>query len=264
MRQLLAYFGLAYLISWTIWSPLYIPGLEGLQVLPGPVMHALGAYGPAIAALVLTFASEGKAGLSRWVKSLLDVRRAPRIAVLALSGPFILLGLVVAAVTLFAPGTPLGTLLHTADYPDLSPLALFAFYLCTFAIGEETGWRFFALPRLEEKFSPLVATLFLSAGWALWHWPIFLYWPGFQALGVGGAFGWLVSLVLGAIITTWLFDKSRHSLLVVVLFHAAMNTAFATEPAGGAVTGGIGMLVTLIGIAAAVALWARGRRVPSD
>ena len=83
-------------------------------------------------------------------------------------------------------------------------------------------------------------------------------------LAVNPAFGWLVSLVLGAIITTWLFDRSRRSLLVVVLFHAAMNTAFATDPAGGVVTSGVGMLVTLLGIVAAVALWFRSRRVPAD
>lgn len=264
MRQLLAFFGLAYLISWTIWAPLYVPGLEGLRVLPVPVMHGLGAYGPAIAALILTLAAEGPAGLKRWAVSLFDARRAPIMALVALGGPFVLLGLVVATVTFFAPGTALGTLLHTADYPDLSPIGLFAFYLVTFAVGEETGWRFFALPRLEERFGPLLGTLVLSAFWALWHWPAFIYWPSFAAMGFGGAFGWLVSLVLGAIITTWLFDRSRRSLLVVVLFHAAMNTAFATDPAGGVVTSGVGMLVTLLGIVAAVALWFRSRRVPAD
>lgn len=263
MRKLFAFFGLAYLVSWTIWAPLYVPGLEGLRVLPVPVMHGLGAYGPGIAALILTLVA-GPAGLKRWAVSLFDARRAPTLALVALAGPFVLLALVVGAVTLCAPGTALGTLLHTADYPDLSPIGLFAFYLVTFALGEETGWRFFALPRLEERFGPLIATLVLSVFWALWHWPAFIYWPSFAAMGIGGAVGWLVSLVLGAVITTWLFDRSRQSLAVVVLFHAAMNTAFATDPAGGAVTNGIGMLVTLLGIVAAMALWFRHRRVPAD
>ena len=260
MRRILAFFGLAYLISWSLWAPLYVPGLEALRVLPTPVMHALGAYGPGLAALLLTYRGEGAAGLGRWWGSLIDLRRAPLLACVALLGPFLLLGIVAATIALAMPGLALGDLLHSADYPALSPVLLFVFYLFTFALGEETGWRFFALPELERRFPPLLATLLLSAGWALWHWPIFLYWPGFQALGVGGAVGWLVSLVLGAIITTWLFDTSRRSLFVVVLFHAAMNTAFATDPAGGPVSGGIGMLVTLLGGLAAVALYRAGRQ----
>ena len=52
MKQLLAYFGLAYLISWTIWLPLY-GGIFGLTHLPAlPFQHAIGGLGPLISSFL--------------------------------------------------------------------------------------------------------------------------------------------------------------------------------------------------------------------
>ena len=39
-------------------------------------------------------------------------------------------------------------------------------------IGEEPGWRGFALPRLQRRHSPLVATLMLGVVVAAWHLPL--------------------------------------------------------------------------------------------
>lgn len=48
----------------------------------------------------------------------------------------------------------------------------------------------FALPRLQRTRGALVATLLLSAAWASWHWPAFLYRPGYSRMDLlAGAVG---------------------------------------------------------------------------
>lgn len=183
MRDLVRFFALAYAISWVIWAPLWVPGLEFARFLPMPAMHALGGYGPMLAALALTFDQQGGSGLAKLLWSAVDVWRSPALALAALAGPFLLLAGATAGLTLLLPAEPLGAPMHSANYPWLAPLPLFLFYLVTFAVGEEIGWRGYALPRLEQRLSPLGATVVLSLGWALWHWPLFVYWPGFASFG---------------------------------------------------------------------------------
>jgi membrane protease YdiL (CAAX protease family) len=88
---------------------------------------------------------------------------------------------------------------------------------------EESGWRGWLLPRHQQRWSPLVASLFVWLPWALWHAPL-----GFTG-GVGST--WMnyiqvrvVFFIAISILLTWLFNRSGGSIVVVSLFHAAFNT----------------------------------------
>ena len=76
---------------------------------------------------------------------------------------------------------------------------------------EEPGWRGFALPRLQQRHTPLVATLILGLGWGIWHVPLY------------GPDGFVVPLVL-AFYYTWLYNKTR-SVLLCILLHASFTPA---------------------------------------
>jgi membrane protease YdiL (CAAX protease family) len=76
---------------------------------------------------------------------------------------------------------------------------------------EEPGWRGFALPRLQQRHTPLVATLILGLGWGIWHVPLY------------GPAGFVVPLVL-AFYYTWLYNKTR-SVLLCILLHASFTPA---------------------------------------
>jgi membrane protease YdiL (CAAX protease family) len=91
-----------------------------------------------------------------------------------------------------------------------------------YGIGEEPGWRGFALPRLEARHGPLGATLILIPLWALWHWPAFLYRPAYQG-GAPAVVGFLFGLLAGAIVLTFLYDGTRGSILLVALWHILIN-----------------------------------------
>jgi len=97
------------------------------------------------------------------------------------------------------------------------------------ATGEEVGWRGFALPRLQARVSPLVACLVLNVFWPLWH---FFLWMA-EGRSVSSPEFWgqtYLELLPATIIIVWFYNRSKGSILVAGIAHAAANTAFAFFP----------------------------------
>ena len=115
-------------------------------------------------------------------------------------------------------------------------LILYLLFLIAWGpLGEEPGWRGFALPRLEQRSGPLVGTLLLGVLWGLWHLPLFFI-PGSDqyALSVVSTgfvghligFGVYIIWTTGLAVTiTWVFNNTRGSLGLSMLLHASVNTA---------------------------------------
>jgi len=103
-------------------------------------------------------------------------------------------------------------------------------------LSEEIGWRGFALPRMQSKFGPLKATLFLSVLWSLWHLPHFL--TVAQRGGPGSDLSLLyfnlpIFILLGiaiSIILTWVFNLHHGNLFIVMLVHTSLNTFSLIQP----------------------------------
>ena len=77
---------LAYLVSWVIWSLLFLPGI-GASGWATWLIPA-GGFGPAIAAFVTVWRSEGRTALKTWLRSLLVWRLHLGWYALALVLPF--------------------------------------------------------------------------------------------------------------------------------------------------------------------------------
>lgn len=93
--------------------------------------------------------------------------------------------------------------------------------------GEELGWRGFALPKLLDKFNPIVASLILSVAWIFWHAPLALFQGWRSNMPVGELLVFYVLLVVPlTLIFTWFFQKSKGSILLVIVFHRAFNLTF--------------------------------------
>lgn len=251
--SLVAYFALAYGLSWAIWTPLWLPalGCEGLPVLP--YHHALGAFGPMVAAFTVTTGTAGRSGATRLLRRMGAWTGRLGWIVVALLGPLLVL-LVAAGAARVATDAPISLegIGRSAELPGLGLVGFLLYNVLTFGYGEEVGWRGFALPRLQARYSALGATALLTLGWAGWHAPLFLYRPGYMEMGLAGASGWLVSLVTGAVLLTWLYNESRGSLLVVALFHASVDVAFTSGVSSEMVVNVAGALITFWGIAVVV------------
>jgi membrane protease YdiL (CAAX protease family) len=90
------------------------------------------------------------------------------------------------------------------------------------ALGEEPGWRGFALPGLQSTLSPLVSTLILGVLVSGWHVPIlFLEEGGLQPSYLGG---FLLGTVGVTFWYSWLFNHTGGSVLITLIAHATQGT----------------------------------------
>ncbi len=95
-------------------------------------------------------------------------------------------------------------------------------------MGEEGGWRGNAKPRLQARFSPLVASLILSVLWGVWHLPLHLrgYYHGVLPDGAAGIAMRLFTSMALTIVFTWLYNRTHGNLLLMVLLHTVVNNTF--------------------------------------
>jgi membrane protease YdiL (CAAX protease family) len=94
-------------------------------------------------------------------------------------------------------------------------------FLMTGGINEESGWRGFALPRLQARYPVIVSAGIVWFFWSLWHVP----WD----IGRGVPLAWMLEnrILWGlvfSILLSWLYNRTNGSILAPVLFHPAMNT----------------------------------------
>ncbi len=170
---LIGYFALAYGISWRLWAPLWLPAL-GVHGLPVPTHHhALGALGPITAAIIVSAAEIGRAGPLDLLRRM--VLWCGRVAwlLIALLGPCLLLAPGLLAAAVFEGHAPvLANLGRSAEFPQCSAIGFLAYNVATFGFGEKVGWRGFALSRLQQRHSAMIATLWLTAGALITLWGV--------------------------------------------------------------------------------------------
>lgn len=248
MKPLVTYFGLAYIISWVLWLPLYgfVFGLTNLP--PIPYNHAIGGFGPLIASVITTFIYYRKQGVLTLLKQCIKVKPIIYFLV-ALLSPFVLV-LMAVLINYLATNQPINLLglLQSKEFPNFSFVGFFIYNLVFFGFGEEVGWRGFALPQLQKKYNALVASLILTAFWSLWHWPLFLFRPSYTSMDFAGIFGWIFSLLTGSVLLTWLYNSSRASVFICAVFHCTVDIAFTADLANKNIVNYMGFLITVWGI----------------
>ncbi|MBX7223567.1 MAG: CPBP family intramembrane metalloprotease [Blastocatellia bacterium] len=203
--------------SWTLWG---LRILSELHVVPfkfnaGP----LGSFGPVLGALVVSFLLGGKAEVRKLLRPLSYWDVAAKwyaFATLSIVG---LYAISVLAYCVANSVQPAFENLHNWVY---FPLLFVVILIIGGPLGEEIGWRGFALPRLLERFNGLVASLILSLFWVVWHLPLF--WLEGAAQQGTSVIGFSLVVVAFSILYTWLYNQTGGSLLVAILYHASINT----------------------------------------
>jgi uncharacterized protein len=206
------FFLLAFIITWAVWVPNVLA--------PDSVASTLApfwTYGPATAAVIVAALTgtvrDLGSRLVRW-------RVGWRWYAVVLLGPAAFYAAVGALHAAFGWSGEL-------DQPNavgaglIGLLPLFLALALTDGLGEETGWRGFALPRMLERTGPILASLVLGVIWALWHLPLF-WTVGRDAYGAPFLI-MLVELPATSVLYTWVFQHTAGSALLAILFHASWN-----------------------------------------
>ncbi len=210
-----SFFAMAILFSWIAVAPLLL--VPALPVEPFQILGGLA--GPTLSAVIVIALTEGRAGLGRFFRRYIQVRAGILWWLAVLFGILIAINLVASAflgVSILAEfARNIGLIIPT--------------YLVTLVTGvilgplwEEPGWRGFALPRLQERYGAVIASVFIGILWAVWHAPGYLG-------------GWMTSNFLALLLTcigfsilaTWVYNNTHGSILLMILLHSSGNAAIS-------------------------------------
>lgn len=206
LKELFIFFFLTFLISWTI-ALLLIFKL--LPTMPSVIFLV---HGPGIVAILLTYLYNGKKGL----RSFFNRYRIMKINwkwYIFLTLSFFCIGFGGKVLWNLISENPWS--LSLLPISAIMPIIIFQFLIP--GLGEEPGWRGFALMRLQLLLSPLKASLILAILHWAWHLPTF--WLG---TGIHNVPAWLSFLYIlpWTILATWLFNHTRGNIMMAVLFHS--------------------------------------------
>lgn len=212
------FFVLAFALTWAIQIPLvldargmlpfHIPGI--FQFLQGPM--------PGIAALIVAGLASGRAGILDLLRRVVRWRVGIHWYVIAVLGSGVVYTSAVLASGLLGGEAPVIPAL------SLSLLAGFLIQMTIYLIfnWEDIAWRGFAATRMQATSSALVTALILGVVEGAFHIPLFFAPTSSQASSPFLSF--MLLSVAGVVIINWIFNSTRGSVLLAMIFHAAANT----------------------------------------
>jgi len=223
-RGIFIFYLLTYSFAWGLsalflFFPVWMVARFGQVTLWNPVIFAT-VWTPTIWAFVLAFALDGAAGLRdllirvfRWrIKLRWYLISTVGTAFLALSARF---------VQAYLNHTPFPPAFEFATWPSLAWYGLSMLVVDPGPIGEDPGWRGYALPRMLQRFNPTVASVLLGVVWAVWHLPAFLF-SGMPQSTL--SLGWfLLAIVSLTVLMSWVAINTRGAVIPAILMHWAFN-----------------------------------------
>lgn len=213
---IVSFFGFSFVWTWGLWwiSSAVMPQSAGL----GAALFLASAFGPSLAGVVTVLVFEGRAGFVCWTRRSLRWQLRWRWYALASFAPA---GIILVALGIHAV---LGGTIPASPAQGQYLRALWLFVPVTLLggpLGEEFGWRGYALPALTARIGWRWSAIGIGVVWGLWHLPLF-WMPGTaQADLPMGLF--LASSVALSVVFSRLSVNTGFSVIPAILLHGAIN-----------------------------------------
>ena len=242
------FFAATFALTWglaavALFAPDAIVMVTGRQFDTTNPVYFVAVYSPTIVGIAMIATRSGFAGLGELASRVFRWRVHPGFYALVLGGWLgmdvlaRLLQLAVSGESTTSSGLPLWSLLLNGTPPTpievwfAAPLFLVAtLVLDAGPVGEEVGWKGYALPRLlDSRRGPLFAAVVFGVVWGVWHAPAFLV-SGTTQSESGMGFVWLLlGTVFTSLIMTWLYRRTNGSILVSGILVHLMNNSVASQ-----------------------------------
>lgn len=221
---LITFFLLAFAGTWLVISPWVFDTFGWIEIPDelGIILFILSTFtGPFFAAFYVTGKLEGKEGKKNLWRRIFQMR-VGLVWYVAVLFTFLLVWL--TAYNLLYRGAPLAALIANPALMVTAFLPNVLTGLLIPSLGEEPGWRGFALPRLQKDFGPVLGTLILGTLHGIWHLPA-LFTPLLGPFSWDSFLTFVLTAAAGTFIYTWVFNNTRGSVWIAILLHASSNSA---------------------------------------
>jgi len=231
---LLLFFTLAFALMWILFFAVaFVPIPVGSPLGRGLIL--LGAFAPALAAVAVTFRTEGRASVITLLRRIVQWRVGAKYYAFSLA---FMIAVKLTAALIYRAST------HSWPRFDISqwyliPVAIA--FSTPFQAGEEIGWRGYALPQLAKYFGFGRASVLLGFIWGVWHLPQFFIHDGDSYQQSFPVF--ILQVTAVSVVFAWLYVRTGGSLLLTMLLHASINNSKDIVPSGvigGTPTFGLG------------------------
>ena len=225
--KLILFFIIAFIISWAIWMPSVL-STQGIILVPDwyGIVSNLAVFGPLISAFIVVLSFEGRKNAFELLKKGWKVGFRKKWLIPLFLLPFVISGLTFILTVVTTNDT------WTAVYQDTSfantMLTVLIMFFLGGPLGEEYGWRGFALTRLQKKWSAWLSSLVLGLIWGLWHLPLhFMENTTQEFIPIWAG---IILIMVSSFIYTWLYNNTGNSVLIAMLFHWVSNASVILVP----------------------------------
>jgi uncharacterized protein len=211
-----AFFGLAFAWSWLFWILSYLTHPKSTTL--ATALTCLGSFGPSLAAVAVVRSMGGPLVFRQWLRQCLRCRVGWQWFALAMLLPLVVMSGVALAYRALG-----GILVYSLSGLQvlIAPLIFVGVFFAGGPLGEEFGWRGYALPILKKRYGWRVASIVIGVVWGSWHVPLFYLANTTQSQTTLAIF--MSMIVAYSVVFAWFFNQSGQSLMPVLALHTAFN-----------------------------------------